>query len=823
MTGNGPYLLGGRPGGFRGGSVLTSRDVTIKSEVGVRPVLRLAADPLPGNSRMSALLPFSGGNVTLEGLTFELDPMPQDGPMSAVSTENTELTIRDCLFRQTAKTTGRNCAALRIRMRQSVSGIGDRPPTVVADSCHFDGRQIGIVADGPADIMLRDCTMGPGSPSIWIDNSKSTSPVPADIHLRFSSLIAGDGPVFKVEGALARILVDDCVIAEAGNVLPTLVAIDSPRNLTWRGRSNVYSGMHSYLEPMQKSEGVEAINDFKRWEETASEVREDRSIATTKSVWNSPAPLQELQPDQPNPTLAFKLATEFLKKSTVGARHGPHDVRLADPVILAGRFAESASGAVKTGPQGAEDVVPATAGKPATIPKSTTSDFPADDEEDSTSMQAMLPMSTPPVPDTTHPAASAGKADPATSGPPLADQPGSSPADRTTIDRSATTGNPIKQAGSHEDLIHNAEQFTNTLNRIGSNGGTLRIARDADFELPMTEFARSSDWVIEAEPGSRRPRIRFRPAPFAVKVTTDWSVLFNVHLGGALRLQGVDLLIPAQDPEAPRGGRQAAIGVSSGSKLTLTDCTITVAGRSSTSTSAAVVIQPGASDEVSSGDAPAASGLIKIRDSFIRTAGDCVSVASGRLLDLQLRNVLVAADGSLLHALGSAKSDRSRTALKMKIDQALARVRGGLVYLESTLEETELPLTDIEAENSIFSTAGQEPLLRLDGQGPMDRLHDRIIWRSEKVAYDEITTYRRDQILQTGVGPVDYTRSDWMTSFDPVDKSPITESVRFRKRLDLWRSAASLSKEDLELAPNGPAVDRGPDLRKIPSGPPVES
>lgn len=171
----------------------------------------------------------------------------------------------------------------------------------------------------------------------------------------------------------------------------------------------------------------------------------------------------------------------------------------------------------------------------------------------------------------------------------------------------------------------------------------------------------------------------------------------------------------------------------------------------------------------------------------------------------------------------AAQIERSRTALKVKIDHTLARTRGGLVYLESTLEETELPLTDIEAESSIFSTAGQAPLFRVDGQGQMERLHDRIVWRAEKVAYDEITTYRRDQILQTGVSPRDYTRSDWTTSFDPKDESPVTESVKFRKKLELWRSASSLTKDDLQLDPNGPAAGRGPDLSRIPSPPAADS
>ena len=74
------------------------------------------------------------------------------------------------------------------------------------------------------------------------------------------------------------------------------------------------------------------------------------------------------------------------------------------------------------------------------------------------------------------------------------------------------------------------------------------------------------------------------------------------------------------------------------------------------------------------------------------------------------------------------------------------------------------------------------PLLRVDGQGQGERLRDRIVYKADKVAYDQITTYRRDQILQTGVSPRDYSRTDWRTAFDPEDDSPVTEGVKFRKK-----------------------------------------
>ncbi len=393
-------------------------------------MLRFAADAQVRDLGLPALLPFSGGNVTIEGLAFELDREGPNDRVAAISVEDTVLTIRGCLFRQSAVRTGRNRAALRIRVRKTMSAGGDRPPAVFADTCHFDGGQVGIVAEGPADILLRDCTLGPCSPTIWLDNSKSTSPVPAEIHLRHSSLMTGTGPVFEIEGALARIALDDCVIAPAGNSLPTLVAIDSTRNLTWRGRHNLYGRVRTYLEPMQKGEASEPIESFGQWKDTTGEVREVDTLPADTAVWSSPEPLQDLIIQQENPTQAFQLATRFLKVAFFGARQGPYNARLVEPARLAGRLGETGSATLESGadrPSDPNGSLADLAARAAPIPSNANSStlaadnvgsvgevskpMPADavdDDEDTASLPTMQPMSIPPPDTARSPANAAG-------------------------------------------------------------------------------------------------------------------------------------------------------------------------------------------------------------------------------------------------------------------------------------------------------------------------------------------------------------------------------------------------------------------------------
>ena len=251
------------------------------------------------------------------------------------------------------------------------------------------------------------------------------------------------------------------------------------------------------------------------------------------------------------------------------------------------------------------------------------------------------------------------------------------------------------------------------------------------------------------------------------------------------------------------------------------DCTVTILG---SPTSSAVVVQPAAELKRPGGEPVQGTAVVRLEETFLRSAGDAITVGSDRLLDLQLSNAVVATEGSLLHAQGSSQLDRSKTALNVRIENSLARTKAGLVYLESTLDEAELPLTEIFADNSIVGTAGPAALFRVNKrQGQMEGLRDRIIWKAEKVAYDQITTYRRDQILQTGVSPRDYTRADWRTTFDPKDESPVVDGVKFLHPLEPGRSATSLTRDDLRLDPESPAANRGPDLTRIPAPPAVES
>ena len=66
------------------------------------------------------------------------------------------------------------------------------------------------------------------------------------------------------------------------------------------------------------------------------------------------------------------------------------------------------------------------------------------------------------------------------------------------------------------------------------------------------ELAGAESWRIEAEQGPGRPRVRFRPSPFARTGRQQaGGVLFNLRSGTLQLSRRRDIVLPGQDPEAP--------------------------------------------------------------------------------------------------------------------------------------------------------------------------------------------------------------------------------------------------------------------------------
>jgi len=835
LADDGPYLLGGETSDRHLPAQLLDRDLTIKADAGVMPTLRLARDALVGGKTPRALLDLVGGHVTLEGLEFVLDTGDREAALASVRSEDTELTVRRCRFHGQGERTLRSPVAA-LHVRATASATGDRPSAVTIDACHFDGANVGVLAQGPVEIQLRDCTLGGDRPVVWLDNGRTPPGAPPELRLRHVSLMAGEGPVFRFEGPAPRVWVDDSVIAPAQGSEATLIAADDPDGLDWRGRGNLYGRIGVYLQPAAERPLRDPVRKFADWAETASLTRETGSTATQDQVWSETNLEQVLAQEGLNPGRVFRLAATQPGNPDVGARlrQGPFAV-LTPAVKLATNLPDGRREREPRPPSGVDlapsktpdAAVPAAVaepGEPAPTP------MPDPDESapmprvrmpEMPEMPVMPPSGRDGAPARTGPGADSPPRPEEDDGP-LASNPAPVPVPAPGPPANPGTDEALAVAPD-QAVLRTVEQLVTALSRPGAEGGTLRIAADADWVLTGLPVRTGGRWTLRAEPGSTRPKFRFRPLLADSKASTARSLALDLR-AGALHCEGIDLIMAKDD--APAQGRWGGFGVIAGTELSLTDCTVTIEGDEVRS--AALVAQApspvqGPPREADSGkDGPGAeppAARVLLTNCLLRSGGDLVEVVAGSRLTLELVNVIVATGGSLVHANGLPRG-QAVAPLKLSLRQVTARMVGGLIQLESAPGEPELPLVEISARDSILATTAQgAPLLQVDGQDDLVALQNRIKWDGLRVAYHQINAYRRDQTAQVGTVPKIYNRPAWMVAVGPQEEAPIHGDLKFVQRWSPDHPAWLFRRDDFRLTPDSPAASAGAELAQIPPAP----
>ena len=683
------------------------------------------------------------------------------------------------------------------------------------DHCHFDAGQVGVRAAGPADLLMRDCTLAASDPAVWLDNGRAGAAVAADLRLRHLSVLAGDAPVFRFEKTDARVWLDDSVIAAAGEVEATLVATDRPDALAWRGRGNLYARVGVYLLPTDAPLGREAVRDPLRWRETADGVRESGTVFEAQSVWDDPDPFQDLAEGPSNPARAFRLVASHPAAADVGARHDPFGPVAPPPNLLASN----------TEPKPKLEPSPKPKTGPAPRPA------PAAERARSSVGPSRPPWCRPPSPGpgrrrrrpvVARDAPDAGQRPPG-DGRDAPDRRRGQGEDRRSRSPDRTPAEPAPVAVAvapvrpDHPVLRTRDQLLNALAEPNAQGRPLHVAADADWELSSTTVRATGSWRIQAEPGPTRPRLRFLPAAADHKGANAWVAMIGLR-SGSLQLDGFDVVLPREN--APRLGRWAAFAVWPGTDLSLTNCTVTVEGDQVASAVVAVEAGDDAADEgMNAVESPASA--VRVHDSLIRAGGDLVDVAAGRRLVLELDNAVASTGGGLVHGHGTPRG-QSPDRLSLTLRQVTARMAGGLVHLDSTPGTPDLPIADVNARYSILATSPRDaPLIRVDGQDPAETMRDRIVWEGQGVGYHQIATYRRDQSAQVGAVPTNYNRSDWTVAAGSREQLPVHGDLKFRREWAPDRPAWTLDREDVRLNKDSPARASGSDLDRIPE-PPAE-
>jgi serine/threonine protein kinase len=628
----GPYDL--RPGS----APLAIRDATLRAGVGVQPVVRLARDP--ATSRIApALFVFRGGRLTIDGIEFQVDSDDRDAPLAAIRTEDTELTLVRCIFRRvgTKPTRGRT-SALHLK-ETSLDDAWRGPSEVVVDSCHFEGGQYAVVAEGPVDLSVRDATFGGTRLAAFSCTNSDAAGQAAEIRIGQASVLLGDGPLFRVSGVPPRVKVSNSVIAPSGRGDGVLVVTDEPARLDWHGRDNLYERIGVFLQADRAASGFAPIRSFEGWADDPSIVREAGSTSSPERVWAEPDPALVLASNPDNPSLAFRLAPR-VSSSRVGARRGP-----LGELNATSRIASNGPDAAR-GPVANPPAVPA---PPVLVAKADPAQAPGDPVKPTPNdMPPTMPlMNDPPDEDTPAPMPPMQPAVVGTEPRPSAGAVPIDPGARTKETRPGPSSVALREAEPR--LIRTPIQFASALTQAGGRGATLRLAADADFEMSPWLLRGTGPCAILGEPGKTRPRIRFRPKAGDNRLSDTWIVWLNL-ISGSLRLEGVDLILPRDD--APRSGGWAAFALAAGTDLSVNNCTVTIEG--ATTPSAVILVPAGVRRAAGFGElepAPLAT-TVRVENSLLRSGGDVLDVAADRRIDFQIENSIVATAGSLLHGHG---------------------------------------------------------------------------------------------------------------------------------------------------------------------------
>ncbi len=811
---------------------MKGRDLTIKAEAGVRPVLRLPRDlgVSGGPSSPTALFELVRGRVTFDGLEFLVEGTDVT---AAIRAEDTDLTVRRCVFRRPGGSSVRSRpSAIEVRAtgRPGPAGSVERGMSLSASASDFDGGQVGIMTSGSVVVTLNDCTFGPSlgdQATIWARNQE-TGAASAEFRISHVSVLTGAGPVFRFAGLSPRVRVDDSVFAPPtlASSAPTLVVMDSPDRLDWRGVDNLYGRIGVYLQAPRGSSSRPSIRTYEAWADDPSllTLRESGSLPVEGHPWDDRNPLDTLASGAAGPTKAFQLALPRQSPPRPGARQSPFGP-LPAPILQASTPIDQRPSA-HPGPDhrqpprrslpsvgndpGSEPTRPrevATAAVPnPSKPKNPTLLDPEDE------MRAM------PITPTTEKSANGGKDESDAPGAvgDLTPIPMPMPVDPDRPPGTLTPSAPASSANPKPDppvadpgVIRSADEFLVALNRQGPLTKTLALAAEADWTLPACRVRGMANWVIRGERGPSRPRLRFRPDSQAIPAPDSWSAWMTVQ-SGSLRLEGIDIVLPEVEAAFPPSiRRRAAFTIAAGSaELTLVDCSVTIEGEMTHSV--VVALLPGE---------PVGEGRVRIKDCLLRAGGDLVDVAPGRRLDLDVDNAVIATGGTLVHGHGLPRG-KPAGPIKVSLQRVTARLAGGLAQLQSAPGEPELPLADINARDSIFATTNPDaPFIRVDGQGNLDDLRGLIRWEGRSVAYHQINTYRRDQSAQPGAVPTLFDRDFWDFNLGRRDESPIHGDMKFLTEWNPDRRPWTLRPDDVRLRTDSPAQGDGSDLVHIPNPP----
>lgn len=317
-----------------------------------------------------------------------------------------------------------------------------------------------------------------------------------------------------------------------------------------------------------------------------------------------------------------------------------------------------------------------------------------------------------------------------------------------------------------------------------------------------------------------RPVIEFAPAD---SVTEAESRMITVS-GGSLHLVNVDLVLNV--PQRITADRWAVFSLERPRELQLHDVTVSVdnpAGQP-----ACVIEHRAAPGQVvgnmgiMKNGSPIEPPSVSAFDCLFRGPCDFVLLRDAVSARFQLKDVVVAVQGSLLHAWcqsETSNTDNDRVLLDLESVTSLAS--DGLVLTEGVnpLNDYTPPLS-VSARDCVFSTQSNRPLVAMMDAGDLMEMQRRFVWTGDRNHYDAMTVFWQLGGRQ-GPSPARQLDFEGWRSYWGAGEGTTSINAPVKWRLKSERNWARFEYPWAEIeAPTAPGTRiPGANLNKLPAAP----
>ena len=297
-----------------------------------------------------------------------------------------------------------------------------------------------------------------------------------------------------------------------------------------------------------------------------------------------------------------------------------------------------------------------------------------------------------------------------------------------------------------------------------------------------------------------------------VAPTSDVARAITVT-SGALDVVGVEFVL--QVGELSRPGQWALFSLDRPEALRLQGSTLTLEnphGRLAAAIEWQATDPDLMPDMPMPGSPPRAPLSVELVESLVRGEGDLLLVRRPDPIRIDIRQAVVALQGSLLQQRLLADARVDANTQELRIDHATVALGGSLVRLECQTDVKKLPQVQVQASNCLFAAVGESPLVAFAASLAVQDLRSRFGWSGQYNFYDGVETFwsviSREGAGRTETWDFSAWRQHWSES---GDANPHVDAVAWANRG--WRKTPWSELERLHFA-----LDRRSATNLAPSG-----